>query len=134
MKIKIRLDVEQEDLPVRGNALASGDPAEDKRVEDEILRRLRRGEVWAWCWVRVTARVEIEGEVFLGTASLGGCSYENEEDFKATSGYYEDLKKEAIEDLKTSMSAAVKRAGPAQHGLTLLRLGESGLIEMEEES
>ena len=75
--------------------MASGDEELDKRVEDEILARLESGDVWAWSRVRVTCTDgTTEGEAW-----LGGCSYKDEEDFKACI-YYEDMKAEALEDME----------------------------------
>jgi hypothetical protein len=82
-----------EDVPVRGNAVASGDEEFDRKVEDEILEAMEWNE-WAWCLVRVTAIYE-EWE---GTDYLGCCSYESEEEFKA-GGYWDDMKELAYADL-----------------------------------
>lgn len=102
-KVTFRIDVEQEDQPVRGNAMASGDKAADKEVEDEILRRLDMGDKWAWCIVIMTARFG----PFIGRESLGGCSYKDLEDFKR-GGYYEDMRQRALDDLRNNMEMAVR--------------------------
>ena len=57
MQVEYRIEVEQDDQPVRGNALDSGDPDYDKKVEGEIIERLDRGDVWAWASIRVVAFV-----------------------------------------------------------------------------
>ena len=44
---------EQDHIPVRGNALASGDAQADRMEENRILQRLREGDVWAWACVEV---------------------------------------------------------------------------------
>lgn len=82
--------------PVRGNALASGDDAEDRKAEDSILRRLRLGQVWAWC------TVEVKGfwRGLTASAYLGCCSYRNRADFEK-GGYYEDLQHEVVEILQS---------------------------------
>lgn len=77
-----------DDIPVRGNAVASGNEAEDKRVEDEIIARLDKGDVWAWASVEV--RVTFRG-VLTASEYLGGCCYEDEADFVENSGYYEEM-------------------------------------------
>ena len=67
--------VEQDDIPVRGNVMASGDDAFDKECEDEILARLDRGEIEAWCHIGVIARWHgFEGRAGLGANSLGSLS------------------------------------------------------------
>lgn len=103
-KIEFRIEVQQDDIEVRGNALASGDDAEDKRCEDAIIERLNSGDVWAWACVRVVAF--IPGVDLTGDAYLGACCYADEEDFKRD-GYYRDMCGEAktellkkIEDVK----------------------------------
>lgn len=88
--------------PVRGNALASGDDAVDRRVENTILRRLDRGDVWAWCTVKVTAR----WGGFSGTDSLGGCNYRNEAEFRLPGGYYHDMCAAALADLERQLVSA----------------------------
>ena len=101
--VTYRIEVEQDDVEVRGNALASGDDAEDKACEDEILERLNRGDVWAWASVCVVA--ECEG--FEGRDYLGCCCYDDEEDFKQPGGYYDDMKKRARADLLTELKRSV---------------------------
>lgn len=93
------LECEPEDIPVRGNCMASGDDAFDKECEDKILAELDDGNEWAWCCVKVTARLN-QCPSLEGNAFLGGCSYESEEDFIKHSGYYEDMKRQALADLQ----------------------------------
>ena len=85
---KIRFEVipHWEDTPVRGNAIDSGDDAQDKACEDSILKRLDNGDIWGWCCV------EVKGTIAgLSTSNyLGGCSYANESDFRK-GGYFKDM-------------------------------------------
>lgn len=97
-EVKFLLEVTQDDVSPRGNALASGDSEVDKQAEDEILARLQRGDVWAWASVKVTA----QWQGFLGVAYLGCCTYSNEEEFKLDS-YYTQLCNDAMDDLHRSM-------------------------------
>lgn len=90
----ITIEAQQDELEVRGNALASGDDAEDTRTEDEIIARLDSGDVWAWATVKVTAT----WSGFEGSDTLGACSYESEENFKAD-GHYTDMVSAALEEL-----------------------------------
>ncbi len=55
MSITFEIVVHAEDIPVRGNAMSSGDNELDREVEDAILARLAQGEEWAWCTVEVIA-------------------------------------------------------------------------------
>lgn len=114
MKIEYTLTAEQDYIPVRGNAMASGDAAFDRACEDRIIEYLESGDIWAWAAVTVTAKVIGEnGEEFKGRAVLGGCSYENEEDFRAPGGYFEDLKKEAADDLRGDLEHYVRSGNAA---------------------
>lgn len=92
--VQFEIEVEEDHIPVRGNALASGDDAEDKRVEDEIIARLENEDVWAWASVRMVA-------TWRGLTAddyLGACCYKDEDDFKKD-GYYEDMKNNAYNSL-----------------------------------
>lgn len=101
-RYNVRLIATQDDTPVRGNAIASDDDALDKKYEDMILERLADGDVWAWAQVEVQATLP-DGR--MGSAYLGGCSYNNEDEFKRGSGYYEDLIDEAIESAEAQYPA-----------------------------
>lgn len=102
------LTIEEDSTPVRGNALCSGDEATDRACEDEILRRLDQYDTWAWALVRVTAETEIDGEIFKGAAYLSGCSYNGTDDF-LESGYWEQMKAEARDDLRNELHRAQAR-------------------------
>lgn len=107
MKIEVELDgepvvhleVEMEDTPIRGNVLASGDDAVDRREEDRVINELNSGNVWAWAFVRVI----VQWGGFTGQDGLGGCSYESEEAFKACP-YYADMVAQATKDLKQKIA------------------------------
>ncbi len=99
----IELIVHPEDIPVRGNAVASGDDAIDKRVEDEIIARIDDGDPWAWCCVEVRAsHDEISSSDY-----LGGCSYRDEAYFR-TGGYYEDMVKQAVDGLNLEREKMIR--------------------------
>ena len=91
----IELFIQPEEIPVRENALASGDDAEDREMEDSILSRLDAGEDWAWC--SVTVRVTLPCGRF-AEDHLGCCSYDDERDFRA-GGYFEDMVSNCMEEL-----------------------------------
>lgn len=93
------IEVEEDDIFVRGNACASGDDEHDKQYEDAILKRLANGDVWAWASVCVIGRYgEIESRQY-----LGACSYDDENDFKSNSGYYTDMQQEALADIQAQL-------------------------------
>lgn len=94
--------VEQDETPVRGNALASGDDAVDRECEDEILARLRDGDVWAWACVEVRAT---RGD-FHASTYIGGCTYDDEADFRECA-YFEELCKEALSVLDEKLRECI---------------------------
>ena len=102
--IEYQLWISPDDLAVRGNALASGDDAEDKACEDEILARLESGDVWAWAAVTCRA-IPVGNDEFWGADHLGGCSYENTAGFLA-GGYWADMKEVAKADLLGTLERA----------------------------
>jgi hypothetical protein len=89
------LKAEQEHVPVRGNALASGNDAEDKKCENAIWRDLERGNEWAWCCAVVTGHFK----GLQASSCLGCCSYKNENDFKR-GGYFTDMQAEVLRELQ----------------------------------
>ena len=99
---RISIRAEPEIVPIEGNAMASGDDAFDAQVESGIRERLNQGDIWAWAAVEVKAT----WKVFRGTACLGCCSYESEEDFRQPDGYFDDLLNEALEDLNREVAEA----------------------------
>ena len=122
-EIKYRISCELEDLPVRGNACASGDEAQDKEVEDRVLAELEHNP-WAWCsvGVTVTIRVDVDDDyfTFIGHDHLGCCSYKSQADFEAD-GYFEDMKKNALVEAKLEMERSVKRGQTAAELLKVLQ-------------
>ena len=96
--VKIRLIVEPDDTPVRGNALASGDDRVDRAAENEILARLEAGDTWAWALVRVT----VSWQNLSGYDTLGCCNYRDETDFR-DSGTYDDMVACALDDLNNAI-------------------------------
>jgi len=100
-RAEIQLEIEEEDTPVRG-ALASGDDAEDKACEDEILARLERGDSWAWCMVKVSARFD----EFEGVSYLGCCSYRDEKEFRQSGDNFDYMVKEARGELAKELERA----------------------------
>lgn len=107
-EVSFELSAEQDDCPVRGNALASGDKTADRECEDEILHRLDNGDVWAWAAVTVTASwTDADGQTHTGDAHLGCCSYDDEANFR-TDPYYADLCNEALADLNERLHAKIR--------------------------
>lgn len=99
--VTFTIECEHEEEPIEGNASAI-DPETDAETCKWIRDQLDRGNEWAWCSVKVTAKlktastlVELEGADYLGC-----CSYKSEEDFRQPGGYFDDMKHEALADLQ----------------------------------
>lgn len=100
----IELVVEQDDEAVQGH-FSSGDDEADTALEDEIIARLDRDDIWAWCVVKVVATLGIEDTQYRGESHfLGACSYKNERDFKG-GGYFDDMKEEALNALAEQLQS-----------------------------
>lgn len=100
--VSISIECLEENVPIKGNVIVSGDDEYDKEVEKKVARRLRYNS-WAWCCVRVTAKWNsFEGETYLGC-----CSYKNEKDFMAD-GYYEQMVVEALSQLNNEIKNWLK--------------------------
>ena len=122
MEIEYTLEVEPEIEAIRGS-FASGDDEADRALEDALIARVDRGDVWAWACVRVIATfpgTDLRGE----SSWLGGCSYDSAQDFETSRfeikdmatgevthrGYYDDMCDEARDNLIAKIKA-VQRLG-----------------------
>jgi hypothetical protein len=101
----IRVLAEPDEVPVEGNACASGDNAFDQEVEQGILARLEQGDVWAWAAVTVI----VTWASFEARTHLGCCSYDSEDDFKQHGGYFDDMVAEALDDLNRTIGDTYQR-------------------------
>lgn len=102
--VKFELSIEEETMSVKEGL---PDQEHDELVV-ELQDRLRRGDLWAWCTVVVKATWE--GHV--GEDTLGCCSYDHERDFVRNSGYYEDMKQRAVDDLNEQLERQFKKLQP----------------------
>lgn len=114
-EVNFEIIVTNEDLEIRGNAIASGDDDVDKKVEDELIERVNNGEVWAWASVEVCA----SWRGFKASDYLGACSYQDEKGFKED-GYYDDMKATAFEELTKQIEALEDK--PVNHFFEMLDL------------
>lgn len=98
---EVDFDIEYlpEHIQIWGNASAI-DEETDREVENDIIDQLGRGNEWAWCAVKVTAKYKDQE----GVDYLGGCSYASEKDFM-TDGYYQDMKQQAYNDLLQNLES-----------------------------
>ena len=91
-EVEFHVHHEQDDVPYAGSfEKESGGP--DLEVEKMISDRLDRGDTWAWAAATVVAT----WKGFTGVACLGGCCYENEEEFRAEN--FDHMSREALDDL-----------------------------------
>jgi hypothetical protein len=114
--VTIEVSAVQDDLEVRGNASVTDDAAADKACEDDIIRRLNDGDIWAWAVVTVTVCC---GD-FSGRDNLGACSYASEDDFRA-GRYFEDMVAAALDDLRTNVWRAIGKGKAARAALKTLK-------------
>jgi hypothetical protein len=104
-----KVEARQDDLPVRGNAIGSGDSAYDKEVEDNILKELDNGNIWMWATIKVTCG--FDDWPVTGTDYLGACSYCSEEDFVKANDYYQDMKEQAYADFVKQLEQMAGQPG-----------------------
>lgn len=96
---------EDEDIPIEGNVLASGDDATDRQAEQEIREKLDGGNPWAWCSVKVTGTF---GPLTV-SEHLGACSYESEEDFRTPGGDFDTMQAEVLHQLNEQVRDLARR-------------------------
>ena len=104
-EVIITVAAEPELVPVEGNASCSGNEDFDREVEHNVLSRLQQGDVWAWASVLVI----VSWNGFEGRSSLGCCSYADENDFRQSFGYFEDMVAEALAELNKRVLDAYER-------------------------
>lgn len=69
-KIKFKIEIKPEFMPIKGNLIASGCDKFDKLEEDKVIERLDNGEIYAWCIIIVKAFIDdVEAEAYLGGVS-----------------------------------------------------------------
>jgi hypothetical protein len=107
-EVEFGLMADMDEVPVRGNAIATGDDAADREYENEIITRLKWGDAWAWAQVTVIAK----WNGFAGRATLGGCSHRDEKEFRRPGGYFDDLKTEALADLNSVIASHAEKLKP----------------------
>lgn len=99
-EVLFSIDPEAEHMSPSDGHFELPDGSPDTEVIDDIIKRAEHNE-WAWCSVKVTAK----WGGFEGNAYLGGCSYEDEDDF-AKGGYLPQMQDEAVAELKRAIELA----------------------------
>ena len=123
-EVTFDLELEPEDIPLRGNAIASGDPDYDREYEAELQERLERGDESAWCCMVVTATwTSADGDEYVGRDHLGGVTLEggsgravNRQAWELADWY--GMKQEALDDLNAQLETRVKRCAALQAELS----------------
>jgi hypothetical protein len=94
MATKFSLTVEalpEEETPEQSEKRTKSAPGYAKAVRE--VKKTAEGR-WGWCVVKITANVKGKE----GTAFLSNCSYKNAEDFVKTSGYFQQMVEEAVDE------------------------------------
>jgi len=112
-EVTFTVSVEEDHEPVRG-AFASGDPEyanADRAQEDEIIERLNRGEIEAWCYVAVKA----SWNGFAATFCLGGNSLSDDYTKETVVSEY-CMKEEALQRLNQTIANVWAKLAPLATG------------------
>lgn len=113
--VTFTVSLEPEETDLRGNAMVSGDEAEDKAFDDALIDRLDRGDTAAWCCLKVTACWD-GPEEFEASTYLGGCSFAPWMNGSDTSKAAEQMAKDhemyddALRELNIKVSDHIHRA------------------------
>lgn len=93
-EVRFSITVLEEDMPIEGNILSSGDKKIDEEAERWVRDQLKAGNPFAWCLVTVRAY----WGPFSARDTLGGVSYKDE----APTVYAADLRQreDAVDRLK----------------------------------
>jgi hypothetical protein len=115
--ITYTLTIEAEEVPIEGNAMASGDDAEDKKAEEWIRAELKRGNLAVWCCLKVEATIQIGEDTFSGADYLGCCSCRDEAEAQSLAFEYYDMKAQARESLIRKLEAIARHGSVARKAL-----------------
>lgn len=97
----IEIIIDESFQPIE-KALSFKETGADHSEYIEKVQNDNGDNLWLWCDVEVKATYKGVS----GSAYLGGCAYESEEDFKA-GGYYEQMVSEALEELNSNIKDLV---------------------------
>lgn len=111
-EVEFDLTIEEMDAHPRG-FFASDEPDIDAQQVADIIARLERGDLWAWCSVKVTA----SWGGYSASDYIGGCSYDGERDFMSDQ-CYADMKAAAL----AGLNATLRRKHEELKALEVLRV------------
>lgn len=94
-QIEFEIIIHEEYIPIQQALSFENTGADHSEYIEKVLEDDGYNH-WLWCAVEVKATYK---GVLTGSAYLGQCAYENEEEFKRD-GYFEQMKEEAIEEIE----------------------------------
>lgn len=107
--VEITVDIEAEDQSPRDHFTTEDENPEDQArnesMVEDIERRLADGDLWAFGCVTVT----VSWEGMSASDVLGGCSYDDEADFRKDEGYFGDMVDEALRRLNADVAKAAEK-------------------------
>jgi len=99
--VQYKLSARIDDANVYKNVTHTETRVHDAFTISGILARLGAEDIWAWAFVEITCRVPNYASV--GTACLGCCTFENEEDFRRGESF-DDLRRTARKALQARLA------------------------------
>ncbi len=96
-KNKLTITVEalaEDETPEHSERVTKSAPGYAKAVREVMKTAEGR---WGWCTVKITVMLPAKPTKF-GTAYLGNCSYKSAQDFIKSSGYFQQMVDEAMEE------------------------------------
>lgn len=105
LAVSYELTLEPENIPFRGNCSAV-DLETDNATEGWIEDQLNAGNMYAWCWARVVAKVD----GFEGDDSYGGISCRDRAEFERV--FLPEMKRNALADLRANVVRAMTESVP----------------------
>lgn len=95
-EMNVRIEIRPEHIPI---ADSFDDPSTVKEIEEQLQYNL-----WAWCVVCIC----VTWAGLSATAYLGCCSYTDQAEFVAQSGYYDDMVGECADEIAADVKLIVE--------------------------
>lgn len=106
IKFKIVLRLEEEDVSAYEDLK---NWADDEKYINETLKQINYGELTFFCAAIYCYHPDTNKDRHIGSAFLHRCYYKDIDDFINNSGYFEDLKEEALQDGYITLKAQKER-------------------------
>lgn len=124
IEVTVEADECVTETDIRGNC-ASGDPEyeqADREQADEIISRLRNGEVEAYCGVVCKATWEFDGETYEGSDSVWACTLDDDYTPEVVAEQH-GLREQALDDLNRTLERECKRGSRLARKLRTTKAG-----------